>query len=213
MGQHADDALNMCFDPSCDNDRDPFCYDRPDEEISYKDDRDDKDIQQERMARNVVAGRPMLEGLTDTEINTHGLVCDFGMYRGQPYTRIPVSYLRWMISAGHSKANIAEAEIKRRGTTIPTIEISGHAIDRASRHCLWLWKLRKNRDQGIYSWLHELASYALNSGKPDKDGRITVSYDLPRNHGGKATLVFVFTGLNSLLPALKTVVLKSNKKK
>ena len=38
------------------------------------------------------------------DINTHGLVCDFGRHKGIPYTRLPVSYLTWMVNRTHSKS-------------------------------------------------------------------------------------------------------------
>lgn len=103
------------------------------------------------------------------EINTHGMVCDFGKHAGERYTRIPVSYLKWMVNAGHTKADIAAAELKRRGTTTPELEISGHAIDRVSLFCRSIWHYTRNEDEGIHSWLVRVSQEALASvdGKPE----------------------------------------------
>ena len=71
--------------------------------------------------------------MTATEpINTHGMVMPIGRHAGTPITRLPVSYLLWMDQSAHSMANVARAELKRRGTTRPTLDVSNHAIDRAS---------------------------------------------------------------------------------
>lgn len=97
-------------------------------------------------------------------MNTHNLVCDFGRHRGTLYTRLPISYLKWMMNElKGNRAEIAKAELKRRGTVTPTIDISGHAIDRASQVCLDIWQ-RETCDgkfKGIHSWLVEICEYVL----------------------------------------------------
>ena len=104
-------------------------------------------------------------------INTHGMICDFGRHQGTPYTRLPVSYLKWMVGARHSRADVAEAELDRRGTTTPVLDISGHAIDRASLSCRKIWHETRSKDEGLHSWLCRMASEALAEGAPDEDGR------------------------------------------
>jgi spore germination protein GerM len=42
------------------------------------------------------------------------LICDFGLHKGEPYTRVPASFLTWMIGANHKKSHIAVQELKRR---------------------------------------------------------------------------------------------------
>lgn len=103
-----------------------------------------------------------------SEINTHNLIVDFGKHNGTPYTRLPVGYLTWMVNSGHGKADIAQAELDRRGTTMPTLDISGHAIDRFSQHCLDIW----DGKEGLHSWLLKMAREALDKGQLDDDGRI-----------------------------------------
>lgn len=127
-------------------------------------------------------------------MNTHNLICDFGKYTGILYTRIPVSYLMWMINIKHEKANIAKAELKRRGTILPTLDISGHAIDRASLKCQYLWKEDRKENEGLYSWLIRISMEALSKFKLDKDSCIFYK---------KMKLAFTMDGE---WPILKTVM-------
>jgi len=135
-----------------------------------------------------------------SDINTHDLLCDFGKHKGVPYTQIPVSYLLWMVNAGHSRKHIAEAELKRRGTVFPELDISGHAIDRASLHCLEIWQAtRRDNEEGLHAWLVRLATEALKIGQRDDKGSYL--------HKG---LRFVFEQ-DGIWPVLKTVM-KAKKK-
>jgi hypothetical protein len=97
------------------------------------------------------------------DINTHGLVVDFGKHNGTLYTRVPVGYLFWMVNNNHSRKDIASSELKRRGSVIPKIEVSGHAIDRASLYCRKIWHETKIKDEGIHSWLVRVAQEAIES--------------------------------------------------
>lgn len=121
-------------------------------------------------------------------INTHGLTMDRGKHAGKRYTRIPVSYLRWMVQVGHTHADIAKAEMDRRGTVIPEIEVSGHAIDSASLRCRKIWHDTSNKDEGLHAWLCRVALEAW-SGKE-------ISYHLG--------MKFVFE--SGEWPVLKTVM-------
>jgi hypothetical protein len=127
------------------------------------------------------------------ELNTHNMVCDFGRHSGELYTRIPVSYLRWMVNSNHSKAGIAQAELDRRGTTVPDLDISGHAIDRASLACRKLWHETRGKDEGLHAWLVRMSTAALQEGER-RDGKIY--------HGG---MVFAFEE-DGCWPVLKTVM-------
>jgi hypothetical protein len=108
--------------------------------------------------------------LTVPKINTHNMVCDFGRHKGVLYTRMPISYLRWMVNSNHSRKEIAEAELERRGTTMPEMEISGHAIDRASLCCRKIWHENREKDEGLHAWLLRIGKEALSKGI-DNDGR------------------------------------------
>ena len=100
-------------------------------------------------------------------INTHGMICDFGRHKGERYTRIPVSYLKWLANTPEHKAHeIAKAELARRGTVTPDLEVSGHAIDRASLSCRKIWHQTASSDQeGLHAWLSRVAAEALERGE------------------------------------------------
>lgn len=128
-------------------------------------------------------------------INTHGMVCDFGKHRGTLYTRLPVSYLTWMINVGHSRKDIARAELDRRGTVTPDLDVSGHAIDRASVQCRKIWyQTRKHDNEGLHAWLCRISAEAMAAAPPDEEGRCYI-------HGMK--LVFE---TDTEWPVLKTVM-------
>ena len=126
--------------------------------------------------------------------HTHGLICNFGRHRGTPYTRIPISYLRWMLNSGHSRKNIAKAELKRRGSVIPDLELSGHAIDRASQRTLMLWQETRTGDEGLHAWLLRMTREALDQGEQDQQGCY-------RNRGMRFAIE-----QDGIWPVLKTVM-------
>lgn len=108
-------------------------------------------------------------------IDTHGLRLDFGKYRGERYTRVPIGYLRWMVNAPHASADVAAAELERRGIPLRDrlVDISGHAIDTASLRLLGYWRrLRRSKTEGLHAWLYRFAAEALAEAAPDKNGRI-----------------------------------------
>lgn len=131
-----------------------------------------------------------------TDINTHGMTVDFGKHRDELYTRVPVSYLRWMINDGHSRSDIAEAELKRRNIDPADrlIEISGHAIDSASLRVRRTWHEDRGKDEGLHAWLLRVCEEALSQFAPDDQGRI---------HYKGMRLVFQ---PGELYPVLKTVM-------
>ncbi len=67
-----------------------------------------------------------------------------------------------MIQIAHKHKKIAEAELKRRGTTTPTLEISHHAIDRVSTRKLHVWEKTSKDGEGIASWLMRVAKEAYD---------------------------------------------------
>lgn len=108
-------------------------------------------------------------------IVTHNLRCDFGKHNGELWTRMPVSYLKWLINqprrnSSDIAADIAAAELKRRGTVTPTIEISGHAIDSASLRCRRTWhQTAKDESEGLHAWLVRMATEALSAAERTGD--------------------------------------------
>ena len=146
-------------------------------------------------------------------MNTHGMVIDFGKFEGTLWTRVPVHYLNWMVNLDpkHSKRKIAEAELKRRQTTMPKIDISGHAIDSASQRCLSIWKQDVNRAKqlgddfgpGLHKWLVTVAMAAREQDEfetQETGGSVTRVYHY---HGMK----FVFQE-GEFYASLKTVMRK-----
>lgn len=111
--------------------------------------------------------------MSDDDINTHNVVVDFGRHKGTPYTRMPIGYLKWMVNSAHSKQAIAAAELKRRGTITPELDLSGHAIDRASTnpYTMHRYKETMRPDEGIYSWLARMAAEARAHNDVDHKGR------------------------------------------
>lgn len=106
-------------------------------------------------------------------MNTHGLTIDFGKHRGLLYTRAPVQYLRWMVQCNHSRAEIARAELDRRGTVLPEVDVSGHAIDSASLRLRRRWhETARDDSEGLHAWLCRMCSEALAQSEPDNEGRI-----------------------------------------
>jgi len=141
---------------------------------------------------------------TETEIDTHGLVVDFGKYKGQRWTRIPVSYLRWLANQEGSKTDIARAELGRRGIGLHdrAVEVSGHAIDSASLRLHGYYRRnRRDSNEGLHAWLQRFAEEALNDHEMDAQGRI---------HYEGVRLVFED---GSLYPILKTVMTAKNNRK
>jgi hypothetical protein len=111
-----------------------------------------------------------MEGFHE-EINTHGVIIGFGKHKGTLLTRVPLSYLKWLINEvgmDPKWRDLARAEFERRGDTMPLVEISGHAIDKASLRVLNLWESTRNRKEGLYSWLQRITLRALKEGKPVK---------------------------------------------
>ncbi len=133
-----------------------------------------------------------------TEINTHGMICDFGKHNGELWTRVPVNYLLWMVNQDgmtSERKAIAQAELDRRGTHKPTIDVSGHAIDRASLRFRRLWhETALSDDEGLHAWLCRIAAEALEGGEELESGKI-------RYLGRK----FVFEE-GSEWPVLKTIM-------
>ena len=103
--------------------------------------------------------------MTKAAINTHDVVITFGKHKGSLLTRVPASYLRWMANETFLQVGwpaLAKAELDRRGSVMPTIEISGHAIDNASLRVRKIWHETAINDQeGLYSWLQRVTVEAI----------------------------------------------------
>lgn len=97
--------------------------------------------------------------------DTHHWRMPNGRHKGERITRVPVSYLKWMVNVRHSEAAMAAAELERRDTVTPDLEVSGHAIDRASLLCRRIWHETSDEGEGLHAWLVRLAREALDHGE------------------------------------------------
>jgi len=105
-------------------------------------------------------------------IDPHGKQIAFGKHKGELFTRLPVSYLKWMINNKTQDWEIAKAEFDRRGDTMPVVELSGHAIDNASIRVRKTWHETKNDGEGLYSWLQRMTLEAIEKGEKLDSGKI-----------------------------------------
>lgn len=106
-------------------------------------------------------------------MNTHGVTLTFGKHKGELLTRVPVSYLRWMINTNTQMCDLARAEFERRGDTMPLVELSGHAIDNASIRVRKIWHdTKQSEDEGLYSWLQRVTLGAIQHGEKLDSGKI-----------------------------------------
>lgn len=106
-------------------------------------------------------------------MNTHGVIVSFGKHRGELLTRVPASYLKFMVNQNTAQADVAKAEIERRGHSLPEVELSGHAIDNASLRVRKIWHETKvNEDEGMYTWLQRITLEAIEKGERLESGKI-----------------------------------------
>jgi len=129
------------------------------------------------------------------EIDTNNLLVDFGPYAGQRWTRVPAQYLKKIANTAgeHKGAKLALAELKRRGTITAGVEVSGHAVDRASQVLIGKWMELRTGNEGIHAWLCRMAFEARERGKKVDD-----KYRF-------AGMLFVFAE-GALFPVLTTVM-------
>lgn len=115
-------------------------------------------------------------------INTHNLIVDFGRYRGERWTRLPLEYLRWLGNQESHNSEIARAEMERRGSVVDMeVEISSHAIDRASEKHLDKWLKEKHMLGGIHHWLHFRACLARDKSKTRQYKNVGQKYKVTDN--------------------------------
>jgi len=105
------------------------------------------------------------------ELDTQGVRIDYGKHKGELITRLPISYIRWMMNERTPMWEYAKAEFERRGDTMPKVELSGHAIDNASLRVRKIWHEDRGKDEGLYSWLQRVVLEAIDKGE-SKNGKI-----------------------------------------
>jgi hypothetical protein len=89
-----------------------------------------------------------------------------GRFHGHRITRVPLSHLKYMVTTGNPNADRALAEMKARGTITPCLDVTGHAVDRASQKLLKLWRHDRDGSEGLHSWLARVAQEALEKKPP-----------------------------------------------
>lgn len=110
------------------------------------------------------------------KINTHGIKITFGKHNGELVTRLPISYIRWLMNESGMEQywkDVARSEFERRGDTMPTVELSGHAIDNASLRVRKIWhETALSKEEGLYSWLMRITLEAIEKGEKLESGKI-----------------------------------------
>lgn len=116
-------------------------------------------------------------------------------YPNEKITRVPRRHLLKMVSEGDPEADVARAELQRRGTRIENLEVSAHAVDQASKQLLRIWRKDRQRDEGLYTWLGRVAGAGLVDAAAH--GRDPQRFDFQG-------ITFVFDN-DGVLPVLLTV--------
>lgn len=133
-------------------------------------------------------------------VNTHNVTIEFGKHKGELWTRIPIGYLKWILNEMSPTSEayaFAESELNRRGDTMPKeVEISNHAIDRASLRVRKAWHYDRDQDEGIYSWLVRISTEALAEKNQQGEQNERMRYK-------GCVLVFTY---GNFYPTLKTVM-------
>jgi len=103
-----------------------------------------------------------------------------------------------MVNAHHTEGKYAEAELTRRGTVVPDLDLTGHAIDRASQHCLEIWLASRRQNEGLNSWLLRATRGALQSGERQGEKILFAGMKFVLQEDG------VWPVLKTVMPAFKT---------
>lgn len=130
---------------------------------------------------------------------TENIKIDYGKHNGELFTRLPVSYLRWMINEKADMWQYAKAEIERRGHKLPEIELSAHAINNASLRALEFYLKDRKQDEGLHTWLERITLETIESNNDYENRKLAY----------KKLLLVVEKGEE--FPVLKTVIYVGNK--
>jgi hypothetical protein len=97
---------------------------------------------------------------------SHDTTCAVeGRYKGVPYGRVPVQYLRWVVREKPRGWEVAKAELDRRGDDLRDglVDISMHAINRASVRFLNKYRKDRQTDEGIVQWLSRVVEAGVRA--------------------------------------------------
>lgn len=119
---------------------------------------------------------------------------DCGVHKGVEITKVPVSYLNWMVNIGHRDRSRAQEELDRRGSITPDLDISPHALNRFSERYIERFLLRKDKKVGIHTFLYKMAKKAATLAK--RRGVDNIEYK---------GIKFIFAMDECVWPVLKTV--------
>jgi len=140
--------------------------------------------------------------------NTDDIIFNFGKkHSGKRMAEVPADYLRWVMNTVSDKPQIvhlATRQLEQRGSLeIPQVDLSPHAVDRASQRMLaaWLEDTNESREPGLYRWLAEKTGKAIAEGtSPPNEPAVFI-------HDG--FVYFIAPG--NLYPTLKSVRRASKK--
>lgn len=119
-----------------------------------------------------------------------------GRFKGVAITRTPLKYLQWADrNMEEHLSKKAREEIERRGVPQRTLEVSDHAIDKASTRFCQIWQAETCMSVGLLTWLSKRAEQALESVPARTDEKMKISH---------AGIVFVFD-LSTTVPFLISV--------
>ena len=139
----------------------------------------------------------------------HGKRIQFGKYAGERWTRIPLGYIKHLANSGFGEPQqFAQLELKRRGYLwTPEVEITGHAIDRASIKLRMNWMAtRESPEEGLHTWLARVAGQAYASHGAPELRETEEPYDITTFYQG---MKLIFT-VGYHAPVLKTIMPKED---
>jgi hypothetical protein len=125
-----------------------------------------------------------------------------GKYKGTSIEEVPPGYLRRLANGRGNLAAMAKKELARRKMELYSIEITAHAVDRASTRFGLQWAQTSNAGEGIHAWLGRVAEEALEKIDLTKErGSLCVTH---------RSMVFAFD-LRFVTPVLTSVWLSNEK--
>ena len=112
--------------------------------------------------------------MSSTPPDMAGKKIEFGQFKGEAWARLPISYLKALTRDNgiHKAAKFAIAELNRRGEKVEEeyIEVTRHALNRATSQCLDIFIKTRYNKEGAYAWCTRLFEEALSKGKNQEAG-------------------------------------------
>ena len=117
-------------------------------------------------------------------MDTHNKLVGFGKYKAWRWTNVPISFLKKVANGDGDCNKIADAELERRGfKDHGDIELTMHALNKASITFFNEWREMSENREGIVDWVLRVFREALMNGKVISEGEvkkdgITYRYDV-----------------------------------